>query len=269
MTEVADYHSQVAVAFDSLAIDYDAVFGENAIIERFRQRIYATIDFLVRPPAKILDINCGTGTDGLYLAESGFSIVGIDLSPRMIAEAFRKSQNVPKASFREASYENLEELEPRAFDLVLSNFGGLNCTSSLPSVAGQVAARLKPGGYFIAVIMPPFSLWETIAYGYRGKFREAFRRLRRSGTETQFNGNQFTVFYYSLRDVAQACAEEFEVIESYSLNVISPPPHAWKVAARYPRLTSFLEKTDSMFCHLPFYRAIGDHNVVVLRKKTT
>ena len=268
MTEVADYHSQVAVAFDSLAIDYDAVFGRNEIIERFRQRIYATIDFLVRPPARILDINCGTGTDGLYLADAGFSVVGIDLSPRMIAEAVRKSQNVPKARFREASYENLEELDSRSFDLVLSNFGGLNCTSSLSKVAGQVAARLKPGGYFVAVIMPPFSLWETLAYGYRGEFRDAFRRLSKNGTQTQFNGNQFTVFYYSLRDVKQACAEEFEVIESYSLNVVSPPPHAWNVAAKHPRLTSFLEKSDSVLCHLPFYRAIGDHNVVVLRRKT-
>ena len=269
MTDVVDYHAQVSMAFDSLAIDYDAVFGRNVIIERLRKKIYSTVDFLVRPPARLLDINCGTGTDGLYLAKCGFSVVGIDLSPRMIAEAVRKSRDVTNARFHEASYENLEELEANTYDLVLSNFGGLNCTQNLSKVSEEVAARLKPGGYFIAVIMPPFSLWETFAYAHRGKMRKAFRRLKRNGTETQFNGKRFKVFYFSLDQVKRACERDFKVIESYALNVISPPPHAWKVAAKHPLLTATLETIDDVCSHLPLYRSVGDHIVVVMRRKTT
>ncbi|MGA3243569.1 MAG: class I SAM-dependent methyltransferase [Bacteroidota bacterium] len=267
MSEVAHLHPDVAKAFDSLARQYDELFGDNAIIERLRKKVYSTIDFLVRPPAEILDINCGTGTDGLYLADKGFTVVGVDLSASMIAEAAQKSREFPNARFMEGSYEDLNHVESNRFDLVLSNFGGLNCTRNLPRVGAQVAAKLKPGGYFIAVIMPSFSLWETIAYGYRGRIKEAFRRMKPDGTETQFYGNPFMVYYFSPREVVRAFDPDFEIIETYSLNVFSPPPHAWKIAARFPILTAISERIDDLISHLPLFRSIGDHNVIVLRKR--
>jgi len=267
MSQIAQHHEDVAAAFDSLAGQYDELFGNNAIIARLRQKIYSTIDFLVRPPARILDINCGTGTDALYLADKGFTVIGVDLSTRMIAEAASKSVQRPNVRFVEGSFEKLSDLEANEFDLVLSNFGGLNCTDNLSGVAGQVAARLKPGGYFVAVIMPSFSLWETVAYGYRGRFGEAFRRIRSNGTETQFYGNRFKVYYFTPRKVAHTVAAHFTVIETYSLNVFSPPPHAWRIAARFPGLTAISERIDDLLCHVPLLRSIGDHNVLVLRKK--
>ncbi|HTY38968.1 MAG TPA: class I SAM-dependent methyltransferase [Bacteroidota bacterium] len=261
-------HDHVAAAFDLLAIDYDEVFGRNTIIERLRNEIYATIDFFVRPPARILDINCGTGTDGLHLATLGYDVVGADLSLRMIAEANRKAQAHTNARFVNALYEDLSPLGAARFDLVLSNFGGLNCTEDLGVVAGQVAAHLNPGGYFVAVIMPPFSLWETLAYAHRWQLRDAFRRLRPGGTETQFSGHRFTVHYFSRSRMRKAFADAFDIVEMYSLNVLSPPPHAWKIKAQYPRLTALLEKIDRALSHLPLFRAVGDHTVYVLRRRT-
>lgn len=266
MSAVAPTHPDVATAFDSLAGAYDELFGHNAIIERLRQRIYSTIDFLVRPPAHILDINCGTGTDGLYLAKRGFSIVGLDLSTRMISEAARKAEDLPNLRFIEGSYEDLAHVGVKQFDLVLSNFGGLNCTSDLSAVGVQVAAKLKAGGYFVAVIMPSFSLWEMAAYAVRGRFKEALRRSMPNGTETQFYGNPFMVYYFTRREVIRALAPAFEIIESYSLNVVSPPPHAWKIASRFPTVTALLERFDDLVCRMPLFRSIGDHTVYVLRK---
>ncbi|MDP2884840.1 MAG: class I SAM-dependent methyltransferase [Ignavibacteria bacterium] len=267
MAQLAHDHPEVASAFDSLAGQYDALFGHNAISERLRQKIYSTIDFWVRPPAKILDINCGTGTDGIHLAEKGFSIVAVDLSSRMIAEANRKSQGLPNAQFLVASYENIDHIAANEFDLVLSNFGGLNCTQDLTKVGKQVAERLKPGGYFIAVVMPSFSFWETFSFAIRRDFKKAFRRLNRAGTVTQLNGISFTVYYYSPGQVARAFSAGFEVIETFGLNVFSPPPHAWKAAKRFPALTAGLEAIDDLLCRLPVLRSIGDHSVMVLRKR--
>ena len=267
MSQEVRSHPDVAAAFNSLAGQYDELFEHNRIIERLRQKIYSTIDFLVRPPAKILDINCGTGTDAIYLAKRGFTVVGVDLSTRMIAEASRKSQGSRNAHFIEGSYEDLDHVGANQFDLVLSNFGGMNCTPNLSLVGAQVASKLKPGGYFVAVIMPSFSLWETLAYAYRGKIKEAFRRMKPEGTETQFYGNRFVVYYFSPNAVARALAPAFEVTETYALNVFSPPPHAWKIAARFPTLTPISERIDSVICHAPFFRGIGDHSVIVLRKK--
>lgn len=45
------------------------------------------------PPAKILDIGCGTGSLSLVLAKLEHQITGIDLSPKMIAQAKAKAED--------------------------------------------------------------------------------------------------------------------------------------------------------------------------------
>lgn len=268
MSQSVEFHPDVAAAFNSLAGRYDALFGANAIIESLRRKIYSTIEQLVQPPANILDINCGTGTDALAIAELGYSAVGVDVSPRMISEAKAKSKNWLNVRFAVASYDNLGALEGDKFDLVLSNFGGLNCTPDLDVVGAHVAARLKPNGYFVAVIMPPLSLWETAAFAARGQFKEAFRRMQPGGTEARLNDIPFTVHYFSPRSAEKAFAEHFETQSLYGLNVVSPPPHAWKLQRRFPAVTATLEYIDDFLCRLPLVPYVGDHYVLVLRKKT-
>ncbi len=49
----------------------------------------------------VLDVGCGTGENALYLATSGFSVVGVDLSRRAIVAAKAKaSERNLKADFR-------------------------------------------------------------------------------------------------------------------------------------------------------------------------
>jgi SAM-dependent methyltransferase len=43
------------------------------------------------PPADIADLGCGTGSLSVLLAEGGYRVAGIDLSPKMIAAATRKA----------------------------------------------------------------------------------------------------------------------------------------------------------------------------------
>jgi ubiquinone/menaquinone biosynthesis C-methylase UbiE len=267
MPQSVEAHPDVAAAFNSLAEQYDALFGANAIIERLRRRIYSTIEGLIPPPADILDINCGTGTDALGLSEMGYTVVGVDLSQRMVSEAAAKSRNWPGVRFTVSSYDNLGSLEENKFDLVLSNFGGLNCTPDLSVVGAHVSSRLKPRGYFVAVIMPPFSLWETSAFLARGQFKQAFRRMRPNGTEARLNGIPFNVHYFSPRSAEKAFARHFQAQSLYGLNVMSPPPHAWKLDARFPAVTATLEAIDSFLCRLPLIPFLGDHYVLVLRKK--
>jgi len=44
----------------------------------------------VAPPGRILDVPCGFGRVSQPLAELGFSVVGVDLSPEMVTEARRR-----------------------------------------------------------------------------------------------------------------------------------------------------------------------------------
>jgi len=57
----------------------------------------------------VLDIGCGTGQNALYLAENGFSVVGIDLSNRAIAAAKEKAiERKLKVNFRIANALSLD-----------------------------------------------------------------------------------------------------------------------------------------------------------------
>jgi ubiquinone/menaquinone biosynthesis C-methylase UbiE len=268
MPGLAKRPSDVASAFDSIAEQYDLTFEANAITQRLRQKVYSIIESLVHPPARILDINCGTGTDVLYLGKRGFSAVGVDISEKMIAGARRKSKGLAQAEFVVSSFDHLDHFAKNEFDLVLSNFGGLNCTNDLRTVGYQVANRLKPNGYFVAVVMPPFSSWETVAFAARGRFKEAFRRTRALGTETHFSSQAFTVYYHSLGRITHEFADNFRVAQSFGLNIFSPPPHATKFAVRFPILSFWLETIDEVLCRLPLLRSMGDHCLLILQKST-
>jgi hypothetical protein len=153
------------------------------------------------------------------------------------------------------------------FDLVLSNFGGLNCANDLKTVGSEVVSKLKPNGYFIAVVMPPFSLWESAAFGAGGRFREALRRIHARGAKTRLNGQTLRVYYHSPGRIAQELADGFATIRVIGLNIFSPPAQAKKFIARFPELTSWLETIDSLVCRLPLLRSMGDHCLLVLRKR--
>lgn len=73
-----------------------------------------------RSPARIADLGCGTGSVSLQLAEAGHSVLGLDVSPTMIALA-RQKVAVPgcvaEFSVGDAA---APPWTPRSFDVVLS-----------------------------------------------------------------------------------------------------------------------------------------------------
>src|SRR5262249_33067481 len=56
------------------------------------------------PPARIVDLGCGSGAFTQLLLDVGFGVEGIDLSPRLIALARRLH---PRIAFREGDVETL------------------------------------------------------------------------------------------------------------------------------------------------------------------
>ncbi len=75
----------VRAAYDSAASDYVAAFREDlAQLPIDRAMLRAAADS-VRPDELALDLGCGPGTVGSFLATLGVEIVGLDLSARMMA----------------------------------------------------------------------------------------------------------------------------------------------------------------------------------------
>jgi tellurite methyltransferase len=95
------------------------------------------------PAAKALDIATGKGRNAIFLAERGFEVVGIDISPIALAEAQRRAkERCLVIDWQEADLEKIE-LPPIRYDLVL-NFNYLQ-----RSLVPQIKNTLKPGGWVI------------------------------------------------------------------------------------------------------------------------
>ena len=269
MSAIPELHAvSPSEAFDNVAAIFDETF-ENEITKHFREKIYHLVESLAGVGSSILDINCGTGIDALALVRRGYNVLGIDVAPKMIELANVKAvrEKVSALKFLHGSFEQITDKTDNSYDLVLSNFGGLNCVERLASTANQVALVTKPGGYFVATVMPPVCLWDIVSGLARFNIHAAFRRLSKNAAATGFRGKTFTVYYHTLNQLLSAFSPWFEPKQVLGLNIISPPPHATTFLRQYKKLSRWLENCDRVFASMPGLRATGDHYLVVLRRK--
>ncbi len=74
----------------------DALYQNPRLVEVYDAINQCREDFdfyiaeLPEPPAALLDIGCGTGTFALDLADRGYEVTAVDLSPQMVAMAAQK-----------------------------------------------------------------------------------------------------------------------------------------------------------------------------------
>jgi len=70
---------------------------------------------------KVLDTCCGLGTNGLFLAERGFDVTGIDISKKAVEIANQRAQECSEADRIRFTVENFMKMDfaPMSFDFVL------------------------------------------------------------------------------------------------------------------------------------------------------
>lgn len=107
---------------------------------------------LPRPPARVADLGCGTGSLSRLLVDEGFSVDGVDFSPGMLERAQLK---VPEARFVLADAAE-PALDPGTYDVVLSRHVLWALRDPAAAFATWVEL-LKPGG--IAVLIE--GRWST------------------------------------------------------------------------------------------------------------
>ena len=95
----------------------------------------------------VLDLGCGYGWHCIYAAEQGAaSVLGIDISARMLETARQKSQGLP-VSYRKAAMEDLD-FSPDSFDIVFSSLA-LHYVADYPSLVQKIRNWLPSGGFFV------------------------------------------------------------------------------------------------------------------------
>lgn len=106
--------------------------------------------FLPATPARVADLGCGTGTVSVLLAERGYDVTGIDLSPKMIDQARAKAQSAGHSVRFDVGNAAEPELELGRFDVVFAR----HVVWALPDPAAALerwVALLAPDGRFVLV----------------------------------------------------------------------------------------------------------------------
>jgi tellurite methyltransferase len=95
------------------------------------------------PRGRALDIATGKGRNAIFLAEQGFDVVAIDVSPVALDEARRRAAGRSLSiSWQQADLEQID-LPKTTYDLIV-DFNYLQ-----RSLIPQIKAALKPGGHII------------------------------------------------------------------------------------------------------------------------
>lgn len=261
----------VSKAFSNQSSVFDELYDSNYLVNYARRIIRKTALSLLPENGKILEINSGTGTDAVYFASQGFHVTATDISPKMIEIIQNKVATLDLhhlINVRKCSFWDLDDLDDQKYDLVYSNFGGLNCTSDLDQVLDKLINKLKPGGKAVLVIMPVFCPWERITLLF-GNTRIAFRRRNGKSTKAHIEGEYFDVWYYNPSYVVKAIKGKAKLIRLQSLSLFVPPSAYRTFDKKYPRLLYLLEKLDVVFTQIWPFRNWGDYVILSLEKKTT
>lgn len=181
------YDNAVAAAPEAAVALYS--LGDPAILERATAELARLLGNwgLLGADRDALDIGCGIGRFEKALAPFLRSIVGIDLSPAMIAEAKRRCAGIINVEFHLCDGRDLSSFSKASFDLILA----VDSFPCIVAIGSEIAERhiddaahmLKPGG--------------TLAifnYSYRGDIEadradiSAFAKL--AGLEVARNGSR-------------------------------------------------------------------------------
>jgi SAM-dependent methyltransferase len=228
---------------------------------KMRRAVWARCAARFAPGSQVLEINCGTGEDALWLTHRGVHVLATDVSPAMLQVAQNKLAASPgnaSARFHLLAWEELAAFDEGPFDGVLSNFGGLNCVGDVRGAARALAAKLRPGAPAILCIMGPAVPWEWAWYLGQGNPAAAFRRLRPGGA----TWSGITIHYPSIAKTRRAFAPEFRVLRVSAIGALLPPPYAEKCMGRYPRVIAALDRVERRFETLWPLPMLADHYLI-------
>src|SRR5439155_23006050 len=109
----------------------------------------------VRAGDRVLDVGCGTGVAALTARRRGAQVIGLDLTPELLARA---KENAEAGGFADVAWKegDAEDLpfDDASFDVVVSQFGHMFAPRA--DVATKEMLRvLKPGGTIAFNTWPP------------------------------------------------------------------------------------------------------------------
>ena len=267
----ANVNEQLAeAAFSSQSAIFDELYAGNAIVGYKRARVRAHILKYLAPGSSILELNSGTGDDALFFARNGHKVHATDISTGMQRQLKQKVENSgteTMISNELCSFTCLQLLKNKGpYDLIFSNFAGLNCTDRLAQVLSSFDGLLKPGGVVTLVILPKFCLWESLLI-FRGKINTATRRFfSRNGRTAHIEGVYFKCWYYNPSYFIKKLGNKFRLLGIEGLCTLVPPSYIEGFAEKHPLAFRFLKDMEHRLKTKWPWKYIGDYYIISLKK---
>ncbi|RKR83537.1 ubiquinone/menaquinone biosynthesis C-methylase UbiE [Mucilaginibacter gracilis] len=259
-----------AEAFSRQSRVFDEIYAGNTIVTYKRERVRARVLNYLKPNSNILELNSGTGEDATFFAEKGHRVHATDISTGMQTQLRKKAALYgldQQISTELCSYTNLSALQNQGpYDLIFSNFAGLNCTDKLDGVLLSLSPLLKTGGFVTLVLLPKFCLWETLLI-FKGKFRTALRRFNSKGTTAHIEGTYFKCWYYNPAFVISTLQYNFNVLNVEGLCTLVPPSYIENFAEKHPKSYDFLKRLEDKLKGKWPFKLIGDYYIITLQKR--
>jgi len=258
-------------AFDSVAADYDGARGNNALIQDMRGEMWRWLDATFAPRSRLLDIGCGTGLDAIRLAQRGHDVTATDWSSQMVLRTRDRAAGQFLTDRVQAIALGAHELHRLdavgVYDGAYSNLGPLNCVPELGCVAHECARLLRPGGALVFTVIGRVCPWEIAHYLRRRRWARVKVRFARGFVPVGMNGHTIWTRYYAPREFYRAFERHFTLERYRGLCVFAPPPYLTWIRERHPGTYERLWRLDRQVSGWPLLRAMGDHFLMVMRKR--
>jgi ubiquinone/menaquinone biosynthesis C-methylase UbiE len=218
--------------FDVAASNYDDTFTFSKIGKAQRHVVYKNLEavFKSKKPLNLLELNCGTGHDAEQFAKKGHHVLATDLSEEMIAVCKQKHPRI-NLDFRTLDIDQLDA-QPfnHKFDVIFSNFGGLNCLSpdQLQQFFKNASKLLSKKGKLIIVVMPKECVWERIYFSLKNDYKKARRRHTSSFVLANVDGVAVKTWYYNPKDIIHLAHSQFTVNHLKPIGLTIPPSYLEK-----------------------------------------
>jgi SAM-dependent methyltransferase len=257
------------LAFDRLASEYDSMFTFSNVGRSQREVVWECALATFVPYSHILELNCGTGEDALFLAKAGMRVTACDASAGMILQARNKAESEglgAQVDFHTLPTERIASLpETHRFDGLFSNFSGLNCVRDLRSVAQQIGIRLEPGAPLLLCLSTRYCFWEIVYFMLRGNPSKALRRCAGS-TRAHVGNFEFPVYYPTISELCSAFTPGFRLVSTVGIGITVPPSYLESWVLRHTRLLGLLKEIDAIVRRWPVVRTLGDHMLLHMEK---
>ena len=141
--------------------------------ERFLEPYLILIERYIHPPARVLDVGCGTALSTRMLTQRGYDAVGVDLSPLFLCV---EKENHPTTDLSAADATQLP-FEDESFDVVAA-FEFIEHAPNVPALLDELKRVLRPRGYLFFhspnLISPYLPAYDIVRMMMGGEGRPVF-----------------------------------------------------------------------------------------------